>query len=523
MKLLEYSAHGYDAANRETTITHWAYAPSSSGGGGTTAPLATYVYSYDQANRVTSEQDAEGTANFSYDSANELTTVTGSRTESYSYDLNGNRNSIGYTTGTENELTAAPGYTYTYDGAGNLVSQTNTSTHVTTTYTYDYHNRLTNVTVGGTVLATYTYDALGRRIGIDDNGSQTWTVYDGTSADAQPYADFSVGSSGGSILSQRYLSGPGVIDGAVVDQLLARTSASGSTAWYLPDKLGSVRDIVSSLGTVLDHVVYDSFGNIVTETNAANGDRFKYAGMEYDSVTGQYYDRARYYDEAIGRFVAQDPIGFAGGTEDLCEYVGNDPINETDPSGLAPPLPIQNLIRIEKGMNRGKAELATQAWAQVARFVFALEKNNEYWETTQRNAAILGGIQNALNFVEGAHGLSDTIDFLDKMVQYAEQGLSDLEDILEPLAELVVTIAVEHQVLDVIDKYVIQPGLQKDAKSLVKYAVMTMHDFNEFTAWLAKFDGDVSEALKATNQKPIFVNTVRQYLGFPPLPGGNIV
>ena len=51
------------------------------------------------------------------------------------------------------------------------------------------------------------------------------------------------------------------------------------------DKLDSVRDIVSSAGSVLDHVVYDSFGNVTTETNASNGDRFKFAGMEYDSTT----------------------------------------------------------------------------------------------------------------------------------------------------------------------------------------------------------------------------------------------
>ncbi len=44
-------------------------------------------------------------------------------------------------------------------------------------------------------------------------------------------------------------------------------------------------------GTSLDHVVYDSFGNIVTETNPSNGDRFKFAGMEYDTAVGQYYDR----------------------------------------------------------------------------------------------------------------------------------------------------------------------------------------------------------------------------------------
>ena len=41
------------------------------------------------------------------------------------------------------------------------------------------------MTVGGTIVASYTYDALGRRIGIDDNGTQTWSVYDGTN----PYAN----------------------------------------------------------------------------------------------------------------------------------------------------------------------------------------------------------------------------------------------------------------------------------------------------------------------------------------------
>ena len=75
-----------------------------------------------------------------------MTGVTGSRSESYSYDLNGNRTGTGYSTGTGNEQTDSPGYTYTYDNAGNLIGQTNTSSHVVTTYTYDYRNRLTEVT-----------------------------------------------------------------------------------------------------------------------------------------------------------------------------------------------------------------------------------------------------------------------------------------------------------------------------------------------------------------------------------------
>jgi RHS repeat-associated protein len=115
--------------------------------------------------------------------------------------------------------------------------------------------------------------------------------------------------------------------------ILARTSSGGTTAWYLTDDLGSVRDIVGSTGSELDHIVYDSFGNIVTETDAANGDRFKFAGMQYDAVTGQYYDHARSYGSIVGRFTGRDPIGFAAGDSNLYRYVGNDTTYAVDPTG----------------------------------------------------------------------------------------------------------------------------------------------------------------------------------------------
>ena len=134
-------------------------------------------------------------------------------------------------------------------------------------------------------------------------------------------------------MTERYLFGPGVVNGAVMTSILARTSSGGTTAWYLTDKLGSVRDIVSTTGTELDHIVYDSFGNIVTETDAANGDRFKFAGMQYDATTGQYYDHARWYGSEVGRFLTQDPEGFSAGDTDLYRYVRNAPIDLVDPSG----------------------------------------------------------------------------------------------------------------------------------------------------------------------------------------------
>ena len=75
------------------------------------------------------------TNTYTYDAASQLTASGDSFVASYSYDLNGNRNSTGYTTSAGNELTNSPGVTYTYDNDGNIITAT-TGTG-TTTYTYD--------------------------------------------------------------------------------------------------------------------------------------------------------------------------------------------------------------------------------------------------------------------------------------------------------------------------------------------------------------------------------------------------
>jgi RHS repeat-associated protein len=292
---------------------------------------------------VTSEKDAEGTASFTYDNTNELTGVTGARTESYAYDGNGNRTGTGYSTTVMNEIRTSPGLiTYAYDSAGNTIGSNSGGTF--TSFTYDYRDRLTGVKQAGTVIATYIYDALDHRIGVQESSSTTWTVYNGTSADALPYGDF---NSSGTLLT-RYVSGPGMVNGAVVDELLARTSSGGTSAWYLTDKLDSVRDAVSSAGTAIDHVVYDSFGNITTETSASNGDRFKFAGMLRDSNTGQNLDNARWYGSSLGRFNSMDPLAFRAKDANLFRYVVNNPTNMVDRSGheggitvLPPPNPPQ--------------------------------------------------------------------------------------------------------------------------------------------------------------------------------------
>jgi RHS repeat-associated protein len=123
--------------------------------------------------------------------------------------------------------------------------------------------------------------------------------------------------------------------GDSVDELIARYRSGEGTAWHLADHLGTVRDIVDASGTLIDHFDYDSFGNVIAETNLAAGDRYKFTGRELDAETGLYYYRARYYAPGIGRFISEDPIAFAGGDANLYRYVGNRPLTATDPSGLA--------------------------------------------------------------------------------------------------------------------------------------------------------------------------------------------
>lgn len=86
-------------------------------------------------------------------------------------------------------------------------------------------------------------------------------------------------------------------------------------------------------GAVLVEITYDSFGGILSESNPAQGDRFKFTGREYSPELGIYYYRARWYDPGSGRFISQDPIGFSAGDVNLYRYVGNGLGDSTDPEG----------------------------------------------------------------------------------------------------------------------------------------------------------------------------------------------
>jgi RHS repeat-associated protein len=331
------SSYTYDAAARLTNLQN----------GGAAGMVSNFTYTYDLASRVTSETRNGSTVSYSYDAVNQL---TNDGTTRYSYDLAGNRNMTGYQTTTGNEMTNDGVYTYTFDAEGNVTKKSKGASADTWTFSYNNANQVTGVqdrsSDGGTLLmqATYTYDANGNRLESDVWTSATNTVtvtryaYDGWKSPVdgmnRPYSpvglenwDITADLNGSNAQQTRYLRGDGI------DQVLARTDSNG-LEWLETDRQGSVRDVVNNAGTVLDHIDYNGFGKIATETGSASGGRLKYTGLEGDAETGLDFAHARFYDPATGRWLEQDPWRFGAGDANLYRYVGNDASNATDPSGL---------------------------------------------------------------------------------------------------------------------------------------------------------------------------------------------
>ncbi|MCI0366564.1 MAG: RHS repeat-associated core domain-containing protein, partial [Phycisphaerales bacterium] len=104
-------------------------------------------------------------------------------------------------------------------------------------------------------------------------------------------------------------------------------------------------DILNASGTLIDNIDYDSFGKVISETNPSNGDRYKFTGREFDvELESLGYYRGRVYSLDLGAFINEDPIGFGAGDANLRRYVGNNPANATDPSGLEATVSTQRWI-----------------------------------------------------------------------------------------------------------------------------------------------------------------------------------
>src|SRR5208282_1137183 len=276
------TSYSYDTLSRLLSVLHnGGSLPGSAG------------YTYDAAgNRLTKTAVQEGNPNpvsvlsqYSYDPIYELTqaVVGGTLAESYSYDAVGNRlTSAGptsYNYNASNGLASTSAATYAYDDNGNTTSKTDSTG--TTSYTWDFENRLTSVTLPGTGGTVYfAYDPFGRRVRKVFTGATTIYAYDGDNITE-------VLGGGGNLLAH-------YTQGAGIDEPLATTEAGG-TYFYHEDGLGSVTSLTDGTGQVAASYVYDSFGKLTALTGTITNP-FLYTGRELDSETGLYNYRARYYD-----------------------------------------------------------------------------------------------------------------------------------------------------------------------------------------------------------------------------------
>jgi RHS repeat-associated protein len=289
----------------------------------------------DKTGRITSKSETINgrTENYAYtyDHAGRLKTVAkdGDPVEEYTYDINGTRiferNALrgiagrSFTYSDEDHLLSAADTTYQYDVDGFLKSKTK-RTEGTTAYNYSNRGELLSVSLPDGRNIEYIHDPLGRRIAKKVNGvtvekylwsglTKLLSVYDGASALKMrfEYAD---------------------------DRTPVAVTIAGAMHYLAYDQVGSLRQVADGSGNVVKMVQYDSFGNVIFDSNPAFEIPFGFAGGLYDKDTNLVHFGYRDYDPDTGRWTAKDTLLFAGGDTDLYGYILNNPMNMIDPLGL---------------------------------------------------------------------------------------------------------------------------------------------------------------------------------------------
>jgi RHS repeat-associated protein len=237
-----------------------------------------------------------------------------------------------YSTNNLNQYTAIDGLAPRYDLNGNMTFDGMNNV------VYDYANRpvrFENVAF----IVDVTYDALGRRLQkkVTTKASGETRIEGYILDGVRVISDLD--ESGNS--NKDYIWGIGI------DELLA-TAKGRSTNYdfYLRNSLGSVTHIVNKDAEVEESYKYTVYGLVTIydrkgeETQKSKSkNRYLFTGREYDSETGLYYYRARYYSPNLGRFLQRDPINWADPYFNLYTYTLNNPNNKIDSFGTNPKEP----------------------------------------------------------------------------------------------------------------------------------------------------------------------------------------
>jgi RHS repeat-associated protein len=278
---------------------------------------------YDQLNQLTNF--ARGTLNGGNDTISSPT-----HSISWSLDALGNWTST-LTDGTttqnrtanqQNEITSISSQTTpTYDANGNMTGDETGHTLI-----FDAWNRLVQVKNGSTVLETYTYDTLGRRV-TENPGTLRDLYYDR----AWQLLEEDVAGS----MADQYVWSP-----VYIDALIERDTPT-QRMYVLQDANFNVTALVDTSGTVQERYIQDPYGsftvlaaNWTTRGTSNYGWVFYFQGKRYDFATGLFASRERDYSPTLGRWIENDPLGFGGGDTNLYRAEGNNATSNVDPIGL---------------------------------------------------------------------------------------------------------------------------------------------------------------------------------------------
>jgi len=324
-------------------------------------PFFAATYTPDSLDRISAlTETVQGTSrslSYSYNSTGRLTEVRegGILVATYDYDANGNwlhetgpTGTITSTYDAQDRLLSHGTTRYSYTANGELrlkIAGTDT-----TKYQYDPAGSLLRITLPTGTSIEYVLDPTGRRVGRKVNGAlvQGFLYSDKLS----PVAELD----GQNNVVSQFVYGIGrTVPGYMVK--------SGVTYALITDHIGSVRLVVNcTTGAIAQRLDYDAWGRVTQNTNPGF-QPFGFAGGLYDETTGLVRFGARDYDAESGRWTTKDPLGFGGGAN-AYRYVGDDPVNVSDPSGL---WPAHGALNAAAQFSAGFGDLLTGGLTRLAR------------------------------------------------------------------------------------------------------------------------------------------------------------